>query len=538
MYSVMIVDDEYLERKAIRAMVEKNMPRLEVVGEGQNGDEAVELAVDLQPHIILMDIKMPGRSGLEAAREITEHYPDTRIIILTAFDYFEYAHQALHIGIVDYLLKPVRPSALQKVLDACVSDLDAKIKMLDENKKIRKQLSKMWPYIQSSFIFDLINGNIVEEQELKQSASILDLDLFPSVVMVIGVEKPETATRSLPGLQHQLNRQKVFEVAQDVFNDCASVLITPVLEDKIVLLLPCNNKDNIEAQYNFYHRKAEKILRRLSGSDISVSIGVGRFYEDIFMIRRSYLEALENQQASSFAGENEIVSCLNCDSAAQCQQFCKYQDLNESELVYLICAGDWEGVTKLLDPLWDAICKSNAGEELQKALVLELLVVIYRAVMSGPDKMAIFGLSYIKELLDSDTIDQLGEGFYAAVKEMMETVKKNDKVTSSMVKAVQNYINDNYPHEVSLKDAARHVHVSPCYLSRIFSKQVGLPFKKYLIDVRLNSAKKLLLTTNKPVGEIAFDVGYNDVSYFCRTFKQHQGLSPNNYRANNAYNNA
>lgn len=535
MYRVLIVDDEQLERTALRLILGKIMPALQVIGEARNGDEAVELALNFKPDIILMDIKMPGRSGLEAAQDIIKVRPETEIIILSAFDYFDYAQKALHIGTMDYLLKPVRPIELKKVLDTCVNKIEARTRLLEENRKIRGQLSKLWPFIQSSFIYDLVNGNIFDEQDLKQRASILGIDLLPAMVMIIGIEKTDSLPESTNEFQNQLTRQKVFEVIQDVFRDCSSVLITPIMAEKLVLLIPSVCKNTAETHNNFCRRKGEAIIRQLSEYDISISIGVGRCYEDLLMIRQSYLEALENQRGSSFAGGNEIVTCFNCETRG-CQQSFEYQYLRESELFNSICAGDWERLTRTIDLMWKNIRKSTLGEELQKASALELLVILYRAVVTSTDTtqpMAVLSLNNIKNLMDSNNIDQLGRTFYEAVNEIIDVIKEKKDVMASIVKKTQNYINANYSSEISLEDAARHVHVSPCYLSRIFSKEVGLPFKKYLINTKLNYAKKLLLSTYKPVSEIASDVGYHDTSYFCRVFKQNQGLSPNEYRAIN-----
>lgn len=126
MYKLLIADDEQLERRALRHIVKQYLPELEVVGEARNGDESVELVREHEPQIILMDIKMPGKSGLEAAKEIKQSYPNTNIIILTAFDYFDYAKTALQVGAVDYLLKPIRPQELSKVLQKCIDDLNSR----------------------------------------------------------------------------------------------------------------------------------------------------------------------------------------------------------------------------------------------------------------------------------------------------------------------------------------------------------------------------------------------------------------------------
>ncbi len=534
MYDLMIADDEQLERAALRQIVDKNMPELRVVGEARNGDEAVELAREFLPDIILMDIKMPGRTGLEAAREILQLNPETKTIILTAFDYFEYAQTALHIGTHDYLLKPVRPKELLKVLKNCVDDLDKKSRLMEEAQKYKSQLANLWPYIEASFVYDLFNGNITGEEEMKQRAGILGVNLLPSTVMTIGIEGNEVGCQSLTEFERQLNKQKVFEILKNVFKDHPSILITPIMAEKFAVLVPCVNTNAVEYHYEFCRAKGEFIIHKLAENDISISIGIGKYYEDILMIRQSYLESQAAQRCSSFAGGGEIVTCLSCRQTNSVTDFREYQYNKESELVDLICAGNWEKAAQVLDFLWNNIRTSNIGEELQKACSLELLVVLYRAAISSESEtqsMAVLNLNNVGKIMESNTIDQLGECFYAAVNEIMESIKTgNEDITASIVQMSKNFINNNFSQPITLEDVARHVHMSPCYLSRIFSKEAGMPFKKYLTNTKLAYARKLLLSTSKPIGEIAYQVGYQDNSYFCRIFKQHEGLSPNEYR--------
>jgi two-component system response regulator YesN len=138
---LLVADDEQLERKALRQIIESQMPVIEVAGEARNGDEAVDLALELEPQIILLDIKMPGKSGLVAAEEIKKMLPKTRLVMLTAFDYFEYAQTALKLGAVDYLLKPIRPRELLKVLEQVVVEIREEISALEENKRVREKLA-------------------------------------------------------------------------------------------------------------------------------------------------------------------------------------------------------------------------------------------------------------------------------------------------------------------------------------------------------------------------------------------------------------
>jgi len=535
MYKVLIADDEELERKALKHILQQKMPELEVVGAARNGDEALDLARESCPDIVLLDIKMPGITGLEAAREMMRLNQETRIIITTAFDNFEFAQEALHLGAYDYLLKPVHPNHLLAVLENCIKDIEARSQIIDENTKIKEHLAEVGPYIESSFIYDLVNGSISGKEEIERRASVLGITQLPSSAMVIAFErgyKPQSHSE----FQYQLIKQKVFEVAKACFKDLPSVSITPFTADKFVLLVPWNGRNRAETHYDFCQQRGEAIIQELAQFDISVSIGIGKYYQDIGKIRQSYLEALEAQRWLAFTGRSKITNGMNSQQNGSIAQFRAYQNKIDSELVDLICAGDWGRLREELDILWNNIRLSNAGEELQKAFALELLVVLYRSVIMSnkTQQISILNLSSAKKVMDSNTSGELRDCLYEAILEIIEIVQTGkEESLGSLITIVKSFIHKNFSQDITLEDAAHLVHVSPCYLSRVFSQEVGVPFKKYLITVKLDYARRLLLSTNKSINEIALESGYHDISYFCRAFKKNVGIPPYEYRIKN-----
>ena len=528
MYKILISDDEYLERTALNHMINRNLPQAEIVGEAKNGEQAVELARKHKPDIILMDIKMPGKSGLEAAREINENRPETKIIIVTAFDYFEYAQNALQIGVVEYLLKPVRPQTLLQTLQNCIDSLNNERNLLLENKRIKNQLSQLWPYVKTSLVYDLISGNSMCEKDLIEHTDNLGIDLTPGILMIIGIER--SVNQLINELEFRTIRQKVFEIIQDIFlPDSSSILINPIMVNKFVVLIPCNTVF-VDERYKYCERKGQVIIQRLYRENIAVSIGIGNYYKDPGMIQQSYLEALSAERSAAFAGENALVSC----SQMKINKIAEFVDEIKIELLELIYAEDWRETSRVLDAWWDRIRNSNLGEPLQKACILELLIVLYHEVAaaeSNNKSMAVLSLTTIENLINSNSIDELGEYFNETINEIIEIVKarKNNSIAST-VKKSRAFISANFSKDITLEDVANYVHVSPSYLSRIFSKEVGIPFKRYLVNVRLSHAKKLLLTTSMPINEIALKTGYQDTSYFCRIFKQEEGLCTKEYR--------
>lgn len=525
MYKILIVDDEELERTALRHMLGKDLPELEIIAEARNGIEAVEMAKEYEPDIILMDIKMPGKSGLEAAEEINVINPATKIIMLTAFDRFEYAQSALKVGAVEYLLKPIRSIELKNVLKKCIVDFDNQKDLDVESAK--KQLARLLPYLETSLVYDLINGNITLEDELNQRISILGIDLIPGIVMIVEIER--VLNQSNSQFECQFTRQKIFEILQNVFADNKSILITPIMANKFVILIPCSN-NMYNKHYEYCYKKAQIFIEKIKGNTIC-SIGLGNYYEDISSIRQSYLEALTAQRESAFACKSEIISYNKMKKDNNKTIFI---NVHESQLLKLIYSEDWNKTNEYIETWLNNIRSSNLGVDLQKACVLELLIFLYHEVFVTEldrQSFAVLNLNKIINLINSNTIDDLENSFNQTVQEMIDKIKdRRDDTVASMVNITRSFINANFSKDISLDDVANYVHVSPCYLSRMFSKEVGMPFKKYLVNAKIKHAKKLLLTTTKPVNEIGTEVGYQDTSYFCRIFKNEEGLPPNEFR--------
>lgn len=134
-YKVLLVDDEEEVRNAIEQRINWEELGFEVIGKAQNGVKAMEIAEKLQPDVVITDIKMPYMNGLELARNLKEENPGVRILILTGFDEFEYAKEAVHLEIEEYILKPINANELSECLKRLKNVLD---KEREEKLNVRK----------------------------------------------------------------------------------------------------------------------------------------------------------------------------------------------------------------------------------------------------------------------------------------------------------------------------------------------------------------------------------------------------------------
>lgn len=495
MYRLLIADDEPLQRRALTQLIGRKLPEVEVVCQAANGEEAVAGAKEYHPHLVLMDIKMPGKNGLDAAKEILAFAPETKVIMLTAYDEFSYAQTALQLGAVNYLLKPVRPNDLFQALETCLDGLRKTEDQHHQSQQAQAQLAELQPQIFSSLVSALINGNPVSPESFCRSTGLPPEELFPLTLLVIGLADDPTHDPDRPG--------HIRAALHVPFAKGGLYCLTQTQPDKYLLLLPGLERQLPQQLAAYSQVKGTELLRALSAEGISASVGISSCCTGLPQFRHCYEEAKE-----------EVKPLLNH---------------HEKELTALIYASDWVGASRLFEQVWEEVKGSKLDADLKKAYLIEFLFNVHQTLNTNElDCMTV-----IKDILDCVNADTLGVVFHRAADAILLESMNWRSNMGTIVKTTKQFLDHNYHKDLSLNDVADVVHVSPSYLSRVFSRELGVPFKKYLIDLRLDQAKRLLLSTNKLIGEVALAVGYQDTSYFCRIFKQREGCSPNQFRAQN-----
>ncbi len=181
---IAIVDDEALERKALQKMIRDHLPNMEVVAEAANGREAVEIANEYKPDAMLIDIKMPGIDGLEAIELIRRHHPDMKFIIVSAFDTFEYAKQAMRHGVKEYLLKPSRKEEVIGALRRVYNELMEERKKEEENKELQQRVHQLQKLVEKEWLSVLMLEEVSSE-EWKQWETLFPFSIDSGMFMVI-----------------------------------------------------------------------------------------------------------------------------------------------------------------------------------------------------------------------------------------------------------------------------------------------------------------------------------------------------------------
>lgn len=534
MYTILIVDDEQLERQALRFILEKHCPECRVVGEAGDGANAIRLAAETKPDIVLLDIRMPQMNGLEAAKGIRALLPGVCILMLTAFDEFNYAKQALTVGAVDYLLKPVRPEELLKALALVVEKIGVDRSRKEEEEHLRQSVEAARPFIQMSFVYDLISGNMGESANFQERARFLGLKAELRLALVVDVDDFKKLTVHASEMEKQMVKQKIYQEICRSAGDTA--MVTPFGSDNVIILLGFV-EDLTPEQAKLKAQKLATAIRetiRLN-LNISITIGIGRYYDDSREIRKSYHEAVNAQRQRFYLGDSQIIHIEDVPFLGDMPFHYPFQ--HERLLLDKVRCGERKQAKAELRNLLEAIFAGKSSIETVKACVLELLIVLSRSAVEGGadlERLTLLNLECISLLNQCSSRNEVESWLIGSLDQFLDNMLENrSSMNTRVINKACEYITKNCQRNLPLEEVAQTVHLSPFYFSRLFKQEKGYNFVDFMTKVRIDKAKRMLQEPDYTVVRIAAEVGYQDASYFCRVFRQAMKMTPNQYRAQN-----
>lgn len=534
MYRVLIADDEQLERQAVKFILQKRLDfEIDLVGEACNGAKAVELAQKFEPEIIFMDIKMPDLDGLESTRIIKNMCPDVKIIILTAFDEFSYAQEALKLGALDYLLKPARPSQIVSIMHKAVSQLKHKEKTRSKDTKLGAEIKNIMPYLEMALVYNLIFGNVNSLPQIEGLEHIRSMVSKPSFIMTAQINElwKLSASGNTKSLQFFYGDVLGF-IKSSASQEEGFLAAAPMDRDKVVLLFgePNNGKPAKDYSIQVAKRIHQKVRKKLN---VDLDIAVGNSYYDVSDLHKSYWETVNILTCAFLTGDKQVIHTDDLETFDYKQQ--SYPYTKEKILIEKVKLGDEKTVCKIAKEFFEHWFDDEGmyNPIIAKHHMIELLAVLGRGAVEGglePESVFKFNFDQMRNLMNLNSVKEL-EVWMEQV--LIDLVKKVNNCTESYKLKIINkgikFINDNLK-DVTLEKVSEHVHVSPYYFSRLFKAKKGSTFIDYVTNLRMNKAKQLIKTTNDSIVLIAKQIGYAEPGYFSKVFKKKFGITPNEYR--------
>lgn len=531
MYKIFLVEDEIIIREAIRDNIDWENHGFVFAGEASDGELALPLIEDIQPDILITDIKMPFVNGLELSKIVKRSMPWIKIIILSGHDEFEFTKEAISINVDEYLLKPISSSDLLTALKKVVAKIEYEKSQKENFELINNRLKDSMQMMKEKFLSDLATG-IVPYTEALEKADYFGLNIVARYYAAILVtleykQDQEEGNNYLEYIKGEALIDDVIENNDDVFKYKINL-------KKIVLIVKNDDPEELES---YCYSLAQSVKSQVeTNTSCSLAASIGSIRERIQGIASSLKDAEIAMNFSYVFGKNNIIGIP--DTKLPIVNNKGLFPLDEGKMIEYLRFHDEEYILSKLSPFIEDIREQESNSFFYTQIFFSITIAVVKFIEELGETVE----DILPELNDIDgiidciyTID----GFICYINKLISRAielresKKKNKYGEIIWKAKM-FIDQNYADSsLSLNMVADHVNVSPSHFSTIFSQELSTTFIEYLTSVRISKAKEKLSTTNLKSSEIAYKVGYNDPHYFSHVFKKETGLRPTDYRANN-----
>ncbi|UJF32565.1 response regulator [Paenibacillus hexagrammi] len=525
MKKVFLVDDEIIVREGVRGRIDWAAEGYIYCGDAEDGEIALPLIEAAAPDIVITDIKMPFMDGLQLSKILKQKMPDIKIIILSGHDEFQYARDALRIGITEYCLKPFSSGDLLQTLAAVSKQIDAEKKKKQEIESLRQEIHKSVNASKEKLLLDLCFGSITAAEALEAS-SALEINVLSRFYRVILTEFVMIDAEPAAASTASLN-QACCELEQRLLA-LGDHLHFRRNKKEWVWILKGDHPDRLE-------ETVQHLLNQLKPDVEAVSpyrliIGVGSIRDRIQEISSSFMEADEDRSYQRIWNKYQFIQIRGGTDSLQ-----DFLQFDRNQLLDFLKFGEYARIKDFTDSYASGVKGYDWSNSLYGYYFLMDVTVttaqwlkeastdheeILREIESCEKKIVQIR-SWQEALEFIENILRMTVHFRMQLKDS----------STSIVQKAKDYIHQHYDEaDISLQTVASYVNTSPSYFSSLFSQETGQTFIEFVTKTRMKKAMELLKSTNAKSYEIAYQVGYQDANYFSNLFKKITGKTTKDFR--------
>ncbi len=537
MIKLFLAEDEIAMREGIRRHIHWEEEGIEFCGEAGDGELALPLILQQKPDILITDIKMPFMDGLELAAEVKKQLPDTKIVILSGYSEFEYAQEALRLGVTEYLLKPITPKKLKEVIRKLADSI--------EEERASKEAR-----------FDLLQEELREKDERDRRELLMTILSSESGTREI-LQKAEEVGIRLSAVCYRVLLVFFFCESDYRKQDEADELLRSVIDgsqleercflfehglDSRIILMAGQSGEELEEESSALIFSISAAMDEVE--ELHYFICISSDATRLSSIRRVYREAYKTASCRFFLpldqtirADTPIPQILNMENRTPINTEIALQNGNlRTVWENFLHTGTLSEAKDFVEGVFSSIGESNG----QSIIFLNYLTMdCYFCMARFLKEMGREPEDVNAAVGDINTavgrLKSAGDAKHYLEIYLEEVIRQRDNnATSKNNQLLQNaldYIDEHYTDgSLTLQDAASAASLSPNRFSSLFSHEMGMTFIEYLIGKRMERACELLMTTDLKSFEVAYNSGYNDPHYFSTTFKKVKGMSPMEYR--------
>ena len=526
MYRILVADDEGIMLEAFKNIISGTFGDSCIIETAKTGRAVTEIAETFHPDIVFMDIHMPGINGIQAIREIRKFNTTALFYIVSAYDKFDYAKEAIDLGVEKYLTKPISKAKIISVVEEAIAKVDKKRNQRSNLLKIQEKLETVIPVVESSFV-----GSLLFQQELQAAdyyQQLLDIEENQGFVMILQFGQSYENGRLVSPVGMNVKAQDFYSELRDIVKSAFSCAVGSIMSNRIPIVVPCKVSDHPYEDRIDMVEQARDLIGRLEGRiEARFRIGLGRIREMQDM-ERSYREALRalNGSKSRVIHIEDLSQNGVYDEAFPVEM--------EKNIFRYLEEGKEKECVQEINAFFDWMV-AHYAEDMNNIRLKVLEYIIWGEKKAFEAGAVNYGFSYRREYLDSAMAcagyEELRKWFLDKMVNVCRMIRdQKEEQSNSAAKKAMLYIQENYNKDIALDDVSGIVNISPYYFSKIFKEETGENFIEYLTKVRIEKAKEFLAQPDISIKEAGIRSGYTDPNYFSRIFKKQTDMTPSEYK--------
>lgn len=533
MYKLFIVDDEPLVRDGLRDYFDWGKYGIEVVGEAEDGEAALQAFSLLKPHIVLTDVKMPNIDGILLAGRLREQMPDIKIIFISGHDDVEYLKSALKVDAVDYIFKPVNFKELGAVIEKVLGILGGEEKQKDLIYSMNIKLMQSMPYLREKFFMTLVRDECEEGEELRNKLEFLELKLPVQglfCTFVITIDDRVSIFENMPERDRQLTSFSVLNICQELIDTHLHGYVFENLQGEFVGILSFVAEENEEQLFTLASEIKDNLLKYLQ---LSVTIGVGKTVQKLNKVYQSYSMAFEAVSQKLFLGKNKVITIDNLQTDHENEY--RFDTMKLEKFSAVVKAADEEKLIALTEEVFCELANARkVNIKYCQNLCLQFILLASRLMIEMEIRTEVLEMDESilwEQVFKQETVEDMKRLIiHYFVKVCRYINDKRSKKSRNVIQQIKDIIHARYKENLTVNDIANEVYLTSTYVCLIFKQETGETINDYITKLRIEKAKELLKDSRNKLYDICYAVGYSDPSYFSKLFKKYTGLSPTEYR--------
>ncbi|WP_160724441.1 response regulator transcription factor [Bacillus sp. USDA818B3_A] len=520
MHKVILVDDENYFRKGLRSLIDWKACGFEVAGEAANGEDALVMIDEVNPELVITDIRMPVLDGLELIKQVMQkeerYHP--KFIIISGHSDFKYAQQAVRYGVHDFILKPIDQEEIEETLRSLANTITEQKLVLEQNIEIKKAV----------LLENLIFGKVNEEDAcvFSRELSLNNADEYYYLILEVnGI--PESSSEAAPDNQV---KEKITKIIRDICDPHVRLFFQELEQGSYGLLIPSSYLDRFQMQICHFVKWINGQL--ISTMSQAITFYIGPVVPKLHLLKDSF-EAAKNAREYKYVYEDKNIILSKEIENNKSITYTELEDSYYHLLIEQIEENTTIAIMETIDKIFLQFASKRMARVAVKASINRFVHAILKIIKNMDGEVS--NLTNFQTMLQLQnynlTLQQLRKQFLEFVlesKEMITILRKQS--SDGEAHKIKQFVDSHYRENISLKSIAAKFYMNPVYLGQLFKKTYGIYFKDYLLQVRINEAKKLLRQSELKIYEIAERVGFNNTDYFVTIFGKFEKITPSEYR--------